>query len=286
MASIDTALFVDQPDYGAESVLIAGDVSVSLGGKGLIAAIAIGREGIEVAPLSLVGEESNLVRMVPPSVGKEWLVPGLAGDVRIWLSVAGGEHVVAWIAPGRQLIADEAVEKIAAKYTDSLDMLYIALEAVSLIRAAFESAERRGIPIAANLSRPLVERLSRQEPTLLRRLVAKAELILCNGHESALVLSALHARSWREIAAPSAEIVVTRGENGGEVARTPFEHWVRYDAVPPTTVRSVVGAGDTFNGAFLAARWVRGLSTKESCERAATLAAECVASSKSSIATM
>jgi sugar/nucleoside kinase (ribokinase family) len=284
MASVDTALLSEsRPSFGHESVTIVERVVVSAGGKGIVAAIAMDYEDQQVAPLALIGHDSRLPDMLPRSVGRGWLLRALEEDSRIWLSVSSTQHVVAWIALGHRRMDDTALVAAAEAYAASVDALYLAFDARQLLRAALSAAKRQAKPIAANISRPLIEALACEDRDLLRELVASAKLLLCNEDECARALRELGASGWNEVVGSSTEVVVTEGEAGGTFSVTPFDSWGRYEAVRPSRVRSVVGAGDTFNGAFLAARWGRGLSLEDSCQRAAVAAAECVATATSTL---
>jgi sugar/nucleoside kinase (ribokinase family) len=284
MGSIDTALFVADPSYEHDAVMIVDDVVVSLGGKGLIAAVAMLHEGADVAPLALIGRDSAVAELIPGDLKDTWLHRGQIEDSRIWLTISGTDHVTAWVSIGRRSVSDAELRELATAYTQSVDALYLSFETLPLLRFAFQAAEHRDMEIAVNLSRPLIDTLLRDEPTLLPNLVSRAHFILCNADESARVLRALAAPDWGALVGRQTSVVVTEGASGGIFAPAPLRDWRRYPAVAPTVVRSVVGAGDTFNGALLAAVWTHGLALPQACERAAALASVCTSLTSSSIA--
>ena len=274
--SLDTTFLVSSASYDHESVTIVNKVVVSVGGKGLVTAIGMLDQGVDVEPLSLVGEKSQIPGMLPTRLGRAWLVPALDLDTQIWLSVSATHEVATWVSFGNSPRPEQELAEIGAEYARSSDALYLSVEETPLLRGALLAARSDATPLAVNLSRPLIDRLAHDDLALLASLVDSATILLCSADESARALSALSAGDWRDVARQDAEIVVTRGSDGGEFLPAGSQSWERYEAVAPAAVRSVVGAGDTFNGAFLAARWGWGQSLPESCDIAAAAAARCV----------
>jgi fructose-1-phosphate kinase PfkB-like protein len=272
MASIDTALVVTDPSYEHDAVLTVNDVVVSLGGKGLIAALAIAEEGVALAPLSQVGTESRIVELLPPGLKGDWLIPTQAQDSRIWLTMGGAHRVTAWVAAGRQVKTDPGLRSIARRYVDTIDAVYLAFESIPLVHAAFLAATASSKPTAINLSTPLLDAINAHDPSLLTVLATGANLVICNESESRTALKMLGQDSWSEIVKPDTVVVVTEGDAGGRFAASRGATWSRYAAVAPHEIRSVVGAGDTFTGALIANYWGKGLSLAASCDRGAKLA--------------
>jgi hypothetical protein len=274
--SLDTTFLVSSASYDHESVMIVNEVVVSVGGKGLVTAIGMLDQGVDVEPLSLVGEKSQIPGMLPVRLGRAWLVPALDLDTQIWLSVSATHEVATWVSFGSSSRPEQELAEIGVEYARNSDALYLSVEETPLLHGALLAARSDATPLAVNLSRPLIDRLARDDLALFARLIDSATILLCSADESVRALSALSAGDWRDVARQDAEIVVTCGSDGGEFLPAESRNWERYEAVAPTTVRSVVGAGDTFNGAFLAARWGRGQSLSESCDVAAAAAARCV----------
>jgi sugar/nucleoside kinase (ribokinase family) len=79
------------------------------------------------------------------------------------------------------------------------------------------------------------------------------------------------------------EVIVTRGDKGGLLSTRPFHFWDKYEASIPEKVKCVVGAGDTFNGAYLKARFVQGLSPESSCNYASQVAGKRVSTELSAL---
>jgi len=284
MSSIDTALFVPADlTHEAESVHMVDDVAVSLGGKGLIAAIAMSHEGVNIAPLALVGHNSRIPPSIPDAISTDWLVPAQTDDSQIWLTIGDSHRVAAFVATGHCSLSDAELDALGAKYAQSVDALYLSFEAVPLLRGAFTAAISREIPVAVNLSRPLIDTLVARDRGLLHELVAEADLILCNADESTRVLHALTVPTWSDVVGRNTSLVITEGDAGGMVHTPSDSEWKRYKPVKASMVKSVVGAGDTFNGALLAAHWTQGLSIIESCKPAAALASVCLGLPSSSI---
>jgi sugar/nucleoside kinase (ribokinase family) len=285
MCSIDTALFVTNPSTDDQSVHLVDDVTVSLGGKGLIAAVAMSHEGVDIAPLALVGRNSRIAASISDTdtISTNWLIPAQAEDSQIWLTIGDAHRVAAFVATGRGSLSDAELDALGHEYAASVDALYLSFEVLPLLRGAFTSATRHRKPVAVNLSRPLIDSLVAKDRNFFRSLVTKANLILCNADESKRALRALTAQGWADVASPNTSLIITEGDAGGSVYTPSDSEWKRYKPVKASIVKSVVGAGDTFNGALLAAHWAKGLPIIESCEPAATLASMCLGLPSSSI---
>ncbi len=286
MGTLDVTLSASSVSYEHDAVTVVDDVTVSVGGKGIVAAVALEHAGANALPMALVGANSRLPSLLPPGLSCEWLTPALERDSQIWASVADVEHVVTWVAPGP---LSHGVGDLAARgegFVLGADALYLTMEELPLIEAALGKASDRGIPVAVDLTTPLLDQLRRKRrPDLLRKLVDAADVIFCNSGESARALQALGAKAWSDLRPRRLqEVVVTAAAEGGSYSRRPFTVWRGYEAVPANPARCAVGAGDTFNGGFLAARWLRGRSLDESCEAAAALASLTVSRLSSSLA--
>ena len=163
------------------------------------------------------------------------------------------------------------------------DVLYITTERISLIEAALRETEGRDIFLVVNLNELLLNILA-FDPVLLRRTAARANVLLMNDAESTKALKMLGRGSWSRAWATSlAELVITAGTSGGRVSTAPFAVWHPYSALPTERPACPVGAGDTFNGTYLVARFLEGRSVQDSCLRAAEAASRKVELRRSSL---
>ena len=83
MATIDTLLFGDRWSHSPDSVNIAAQSVETVGGKGVVAAIAAVVAGADVSLLSLVGRETTVRSRLPPQLNGSRLVPILSADNRV-----------------------------------------------------------------------------------------------------------------------------------------------------------------------------------------------------------
>jgi sugar/nucleoside kinase (ribokinase family) len=272
MATQDTLLFASQAVFEEEAVTHIDEVVVSKGGKGLVAAIAMRKSGADVLPFALVGPRSSLPSQFGDVLDVTHLHEMLDRDSRTWISISGGDKMITFVALGSMSTLDGLAARVD-QFVAGVDLLYVTAEHPALLRAVYERAASHDVQIALNPSLPMLDLLADTDPELLPALISRSSTILCNDWEAPKLLAAVGADRWSELGLPaSAEAVVTSGAAGGSYAETPFELWSRFEATP-AEVRCVVGAGDTFNGAYLTARFNDGCSMEESCRRAADLAA-------------
>lgn len=280
MATIDTLLRARQPKFEHDAVTTVDDVITSVGGKGLIAAIAARHAHPRVLPLALVGRESRVRHEVASSLDRRYLIEAVGEDHRVWMVAAETGEVatfVRWTLPPSEAL--DGLAEIARRFAENIDVLYVSIEHPVLVRHALEVAVARGIPIVANLCAPLIDEL----PDLLAEIARCSDAILCNQLEADRALAALGARGWSDVDAGKLEVVVvTAGADGGRYAERPFVEWTPYAPVPAAIV-SAVGAGDTFNGQFVVSRFVHGLGLDAACTAAAERAAVVVARAQSSL---
>jgi len=271
MATLDTLLFTSGTRPAQEAIVRVDEAIACVGGKGIVTAIAIRQAGVEVRPFSIVGNTSTLTGMLPGDVEQRYLLPLLDRDHKTWIAISGEQEVVTFVDRGG---LDRAGEETALAALDEfladLDALYVTAEDPSLLRRTLDLLPVE-VKMALNPTMPLLEDM-RREPDLLADLVRRANMVLCNDWEAPGFLGLAGAQDWRDLDAPVLdEVVVTGGEAGGVFSDAAFGDWQRFEAVP-AEARCVVGAGDTFNGAYLTAR-MSGASQRESCGRAAEMAA-------------
>lgn len=124
----------------------------------------------------------------------------------------------------------------------------------------------RGARVAAD---PAQEVHYRWDPARLRKLLSGAEVLFGNRSEVGAVAKALGARRPEGLLAVVPLIVRTEGADGATAyARNGTTH---VPGVRPRTVRTVIGAGDSFRAGFYAA-WFEGEELRD-CLRAGTRAA-------------
>ena len=101
--------------------------------------------------------------------------------------------------------------------------------------------------------------------------------------EAKVVQSILGIKTWQQLTGILREIVITRGRKGGQYIDLANDTSGAYRAIPPAAILCSVGAGDTFAGAFLKARFIDGLNLAESCRYSATIASQKLATEASSL---
>lgn len=279
MATLDTLLFTKDPIYAHEAVTPVEEAVVSPGGKGIVSAMAMQRAGADVLPFALIGSGPELATLLPDEIERRYLLPLLESDSRTWITISEAHKVVTFVSHAPlDGAAEEAAIGSVQEFISQVNALYVTIEHPPLVRAALRASSASGIKLALNPSVPLLDLFGREDPRLLGDLVANCTFILCNDWEAPQFLRALGVKQWSDLEAPLLEeVVVTAGAAGGQFAVAPFESWERFDATPVERLRCVVGAGDTFNGAYLAARLVNGASPRASARRGADLAAAKVA---------
>ncbi len=271
MATQDTLLFTGEASFEEESVTHVDAVVPSTGGKGLVAAIAMRYARADVMPFALVGRDSDLARSFTGRVDTSNLLPVLDQDNRTWITIAEGHRMITMVKLGKVVDKAGAIAQVG-DFARSVDLLYITAEDPALIEVAFGVAAERRVPIALNPSLPMLKLLAGAAPDLLSKMVDSAVVVLCNDWEAPLLLKALGVGDWAELGG-HAEVIVTSGGAGGRYASPPYSSWRTFEAKPVERVRCVVGAGDTFAGAYLKARFVDGEGISASCDRGAELAA-------------
>jgi sugar/nucleoside kinase (ribokinase family) len=283
MATVDTLLFTPEFDLRDEQVVPVEETVVCPGGKGLVSAAAMVLAGARVVPFSLVGRDSSVLGMLGDGLDQRGMLGVLESDSRTWITISEGHRAVTFVA---RSIPDEAGEIEARArviaFAEEVDALYITLEHPPLLRSALKAAGARGLKIALNPSMPMIDLLGSEDPELFADLVRASAIVLCNEAESRAAEETLGAPICDRRVSPSLEeVVVTRGRRGGRITFPPFEEWKTFAAIPAEE-RCAVGAGDTFNGAYLAKR-LGGADWRTSCEIGARLAAKKVASRTSAL---
>jgi sugar/nucleoside kinase (ribokinase family) len=277
-------LHVTSPEYSHESVNHVSGVVRAIGGKGWITASTIAWLGSSPTLFALVGEDSRIAPTLSTSVRSE-LQQCLDHDHEIWTVLGGERHRVmySWFGKASPYRLDAALARLDNVHIQSA-VVYIAAEHPAVVATALARARRERRTLVVNLSGALVKLILPDDASLFTELARSADVLLLNEFESELALRLLGIRSWSELTDSAVrEIIVTNGSKGGRYAMRPFRDWAHYDAVPARHMASEIGAGDTFNGAFLVARYVRGETVGDACDFAAGIATACVESPRPSL---
>ncbi len=283
MATYDTILLKQRISAEAESVNVLDHYFETVGGKGLIAATALRYCSAQPVMLSMVAPESAISRTCATWLPSARLLPVLDHDHRTWITVNEKQETVTYVGLGK------VWREVLGKYTDivisvlgSSDMVYLSTEDIWLIGTVLRHIADNKLPLVTNLCHPLMQTLESSQA--IRGVVSRSTVLLMNERESNHALRTLDARNWASVVAPTLrEVIITRGSEGGVYSERPFDSWFSYRPVRPTQVKCIVGAGDTFNGAYVAQRFGNGYSMPRSCQGAAELVALKIAQESTSL---
>lgn len=279
MATLDTMLFAPSFATGHDAVNILGRTHQSPGGKGFVAAWTLAALGARVTPISLIGGCSQLTSKVEHLLPTDTLLPRLDEDNQVWMTISDSQHVVQHIRVGA--VVDQSIND-DSQVVDAIresEVVYLSVEETTLLLNALASIRKNAV-LVLNLCHPVLIYADRHRSSrLVENLLARTNVLLMNASEASLALEVLGKRNWTEIELPYLEdIIITEGADGGRAATRPFDVWSRWDAVLADKVVSVVGAGDTFNGAFLYSRYHLRSPLNQACRFAAIAAAAAVSS--------
>jgi sugar/nucleoside kinase (ribokinase family) len=152
----------------------------------------------------------------------------------------------------------------------------VTAEDRDVLNAAAGLLKHSPLPIITNACIPLMQILADKQDTLTTLLENTAALLVNESEWTTLLQLPQIADGALQRLPLLQEVVVTEGELGGRFAQRPFHEWNRY-AGERVTALCTLGAGDTFNGAYIAERWIRAAPLDDACERAAATAARKVA---------
>lgn len=273
MSTLDTVLRNDRFRYMPEHVNVVTSCTESLGGKGLVAALALIYRQVPTRLVSLVGRDSAIPAACGHRISPESLLPTLDQDSRTWLMIDDAQQVVTCVAVGRRTSALSEVHRaIIADVIDAADVVYLSTEDNEVLDVSITHLRATDTLLATNLCMPLINML--HSAARVSALLQRTKILLLNERESAIALKMLGVPTWGDLRGTRlSEIVITGGSAGGSYAQYPFASWQTYSAVPVELVGCVAGAGDTFNGAYLAARAWQRLPMADSCWAAAQLSA-------------
>jgi len=274
MTTLDTLLFTDRPPMAEEVSRVADDV-ISIGGKGMVTALSLFYLGCKPRFLSLIGKRSELESLLPAGFDDSFLQESLDTVQRTWIVITGEQQVYTLVR-SCQPPRSEAVlsDNVVASFLQGLDLLYVSAEYLPLVQIVVTAAAKRRIPIVTNLSWAFLADPDTGSAMLLDLLLNVSHTLLVNETEALEMMKRPGFQNWLKVERPNLRhIVITSGAEGGRYSSKPFDRWERYSAGVPERMQCVVGAGDTFNGAYIKARFVDRRSITDACRFAADIAA-------------
>jgi sugar/nucleoside kinase (ribokinase family) len=279
MTTIDTLLCVNQLPDSHDDIQLLSSGWVCLGGKGMITALTLFELGCNVKLFTLTGERSSrqdeLISLIPAAFIMDYVKPWLNKTSRVWLTISNEQKVHTIVEVGRlDRSWHEDMHQSVEGFLQSVDVLYLSCEDPTVIRCVLHAANLRSIPLIANLSLALLITLADGGEDILRTIVQTAHSLLMNESESRALLDLLQCETWFGMSdSGPQEVIITRGSSGGIMATRTNQDWVAFESEPVLHAQCAVGAGDTFNGAFIKARFVDGADLHRSCRYAASVAA-------------
>ena len=224
------------------------------GGKGANQAVAAARMGALVSFIGCVGEDAfgRLARETLQAEGIDvsalHRVPGATGVAMIQVE-ASGQNAITLASGANDALAPVHIEQ-SGEQIAAAAMLICQLESpLPVVGRAIALARAAGVPVLLNPApaRPLPAEL-----------LAQIDLLVPNESEAAALLGLAPGAALDAPAAASrlrergpATVIVTLGGRGAQLAD---EAGARYFPAPRVTATDTTGAGDTFIGAFAAAR--------------------------------
>jgi len=280
MTAVDTLIFTSRLPLANEDLCHVADLKVSLGGKGMVTALALFSLGCKVSVFTLVGEQAiyqdEVRKLLPRGFDTSNICPWLKRNNRTWIAISSSQEVYTFVDLGPvNEVPHNLVKSRVEDFVGNVDVLYISTECPSVLYKAIEIVKNLGCTVVSNLNAALITDPSDSGNSLLKSLIAVSHTIIMNEAESLEVLSRLGIADWSHISSGLLrEVLVTHADKGGILSCYPFTEWETYDSWSAAQVRCAVGAGDTFNGAYVKARFIDGASLKKSCEYAAKIAAQ------------
>jgi sugar/nucleoside kinase (ribokinase family) len=244
----------------------------------MIPAITLFELGCNVKLFTLVGNtaftDTQLASLLPADFDIQNIHPWLSLTSRTWITISRDQQIHTVVQLGK-LFKQTGLDPIVQTFADQVDILYLSCEDQAILRAVINSRVSLKIPVVTNISVALMLTLASDGSDILGDLIDESYVLLMNAFESEAILSKLGRRSWFDVLGPNPkEIVITNGSGGGIAASTADGVWLSFESEPASKTECVVGAGDTFNGAFLKARFVERLDLGRSCQFAASVAAK------------
>ncbi|MDR1318120.1 MAG: ribokinase [Treponema sp.] len=257
--NIDLIFSVDHIVKPGETIA-SGALSRGAGGKGANQAAALAKAGMQVYLAGKIGADGSFLTELLRSYGVNTDHITVCGDATgqalIQVDKKGQNSIVLY-SGGNGAIRVEEIEKVLANF-GSGDTLLLQNE-INCTADIMRGAKKRGLRICLNPS-PLDEKALRLPLDLV-------DVFFVNEIEGAALAAAgedrqdygaildLLARRF-----PSAEIILTVGKEGAYYGRGEYR---AKGEITETPVVDTTGAGDTFTGYFIAARY-RDFSVEDS----------------------
>ncbi len=281
MTTLDTLQYVESLPRKAEDLFRVDSFVSCLGGKGMVPALAAFSLGCEVVLFTLIARPPELrgeiLGLLPSGFGRQYIKPWLATNHRTWIAISASKQETQTLVYSSPLshIDPSVFKRTVRRFLGEVDVLYLSTEHGILVRTTLDLVREHHLPLISNINQALLTDPLDPTGALARSLMMSSSVVFVNQYEADLALSKLKSSNWTKLGGENLrEIVITAGERGGRVSTFPFRKWLRYKAVKPKQVLCVVGAGDTFNGAYLKARFVDRREPLASCLYAAKIAAK------------
>lgn len=254
-----------RPRFGQVEQLLTG-ADLVLGGSGSITAAGCARLGLRTAMLAAVGDDvfGRVVRDALDERGVTLLEAesrGVPTGLSVILTPEGGEGRAILTLPGTiplltpADIGDDLLRRTRHVHVSSL---YLQQALADGLAGVFERAHKLGVTTSLDTNWDPSERWSS-----LTEILAHTDVFLPNAAE---LLAITGAATPAEAAKAVGTTVVMK--NGAEGARAWWDGGEYAAPGRPVTVVDTIGAGDSFNAGFLAAR-LGGRSLEESVRWAA-----------------
>lgn len=277
MTTDDTVLTVDAISPGVEAVDVVTSVTTGTGGKGFITAATAAWSGV---PAKLFGfADPELSYPKHPLLDTSYVVRCRQRKISTWTVVnsqASSAHTYVDVAPTVDPPSRSELTERLRHFGSDASVWYVTAEDLNVLDAAADLLRQSQLPVVINACTPLMQILAAKEDTLTTLLDSATAVLVNESEWTALLQLRQIADGALQRLSLLREVVVTEGRSGGRFAERPFREWSRYEAERVPALCNL-GAGDTFNGSYLADRWIRATPLREACERAAATAARKVA---------
>ena len=273
-ANVDLTLYVpDRPAAGLGARVVREPLLGS-GGTAANTAAALGRLGVPVEFAGAIGDDAFgrrvLADLAAVGVGTRGIrltdVPTC--QVIALVEPDGERSLVVWPADGGALVdfrpADLDGAMIAgAAWLHTTGMCLRHAPVCDAALAAMAAARAAGVPVSIDLNlRAELWGLEAERRTVIEAAIALADVVLAQGHEELLPLTgAPDMASAARLVANGERTVVARMGAGGALA-VGLDGAVHVAPAFAVEALNPIGAGDAFNGGFIAAR-VEGRSLAE-----------------------
>jgi fructokinase/2-dehydro-3-deoxygluconokinase len=269
-------LLVHVPRAGRAPDEPHGDLRARIvgGGTGANTAVALARLGVPVAFAGAVGDDrygrwlaDDFHREQVDTAGLVVRTDAFTPTVVIVVDATGERHAVLWPPDGwahTLLRPDDLPDSLPgdARWLHTTGMCLRAAPARDAVLHAMEAARRAGVPVSLDLNlRVELSGLDDEIRRTMERAIDLAEVVFGNAHEEIAPLAGLNDpdEAARRLGGGRRIVVMRLGEAG--VRAVAPDEVIEAPAFP-VAVANTVGAGDAFDGGFIAAR-LEGRSMRE-----------------------